>query len=152
MIKHFVFQTDLTHHSPNPQLPAMFPLVVLWLALPLVSSLVTLLDPRVLEKISSNPGLQSGDKQHLVTLLQELAGAYNTNKGMDWRGLFTVGRRQGEKARRERKERARRKQQKEKSVVKSTERQEEVLYLETDSVEDKSVQVLKNTKQKEMTL
>ena len=40
--------------------------------------------------------------QHLLTLLQGLSGAYTENKGVNWKVLFRVGRRQGEKARRER--------------------------------------------------
>ena len=86
-----------------PYPPASMPLLpLLCLALPLVSSLVTLLDPRVMEKISSNPRLLAEDKRHLLTLLQGLSGAYTENKGVDWKVLFRVGRRQGEKARRER--------------------------------------------------
>ena len=72
----------------------MSPLVLL--VVPLVTSLVPLLDPRVVTGVEADAGLQAKDRAEMVDLLRAMLTTYRRTKevkgGASWTNLYQAGR------------------------------------------------------------
>ena len=72
----------------------MSPLVLL--VVPLVTSLVPLLDPRVVAGVEADAALQADDRVDMVNLLRAMLASYRRTKevkgGASWTNLYQAGR------------------------------------------------------------